>query len=86
MDAYETSIERAVCEFPNHGKIIEALLSFPHQPEKILENCRITPGIPIKPMLAKPTTGIKVIFQRFDVRLESHYYVIVIALEKEVYL
>jgi len=28
--------------------------------------CPITPGVPIKPMLAKPTTGLSVIVKRFD--------------------
>lgn len=34
---------------------------------KELENlCCITPGIPLKPQLARPTTGLNVIFQRFE--------------------
>ena len=42
------------------------MLKHPHNPEKILKSCRIRPGIPVKPQLAKPTESIKVIFKRFE--------------------
>lgn len=64
--SYEKALETAVCEFPNHGKIVQNLLKYPHDPKKILESCRIQPGIPVKPQLAKPTESIKVIFKRFE--------------------
>ena len=41
-------------------------MKYPHDPKKILELCRIKPGIPVKPQLAKPTESIKVIFKRFE--------------------
>ena len=34
--------------------------------EKLQENCRITVGVPVKPMLAKPTKGVHVVLQRFE--------------------
>lgn len=34
--------------------------------KRIAELCGITPGIPLKPQLARPTTGINIIFQRFE--------------------
>lgn len=33
---------------------------------RLAQLCCITPGIPLKPQLARPTTGINVIFQRFE--------------------
>ena len=64
--SFDKALETAVCEFPNHGLIMKNLLKYPHEPKKILETCRIQPGIPVKPQLAKPTESIKVIFKRFE--------------------
>lgn len=36
------------------------------QHEKIKDHCHIKVGIPVKPMLAKPTKGVHVILQRFQ--------------------
>jgi DNA ligase-1 len=32
----------------------------------LIKLCEITPGVPVKPQLARPTNGIKVILQRFE--------------------
>jgi DNA ligase-1 len=32
----------------------------------LIDLCEITPGIPLKPQLARPTTSINIIFQRFE--------------------
>jgi DNA ligase-1 len=34
--------------------------------DNLIELCHITPGIPLKPQLARPTTSINIIFQRFE--------------------
>jgi DNA ligase-1 len=39
-----------------------------HDIEKLLKICQITPGVPVKPMLAKPTKEISIIFKRFEVK------------------
>jgi len=46
-------------------KIYECLIKKVHFKE-LIYLCCITPGIPLKPQLARPTNGINVIFQRFE--------------------
>jgi DNA ligase-1 len=54
-------------EYPNQEVLINCLLEVEHDIEQLLNICKITPGIPVKPMLAKPTKDISVIFKRFEV-------------------
>lgn len=52
------------CQLPNYEIIINTVI------DKGLENladaCKITPGVPLKPMLAKPTKSITEILDRFS--------------------
>lgn len=34
--------------------------------EKLKDYCKIRFGVPVKPMLAKPTTGVSVVLKRFE--------------------
>lgn len=51
-------------ECPNFNKIIPVLLE--KGIKALPQLCKITSGLPVKPMLAKPTKGIQEILQRFD--------------------
>ncbi|CAK92216.1 unnamed protein product (macronuclear) [Paramecium tetraurelia] len=62
---YESIINQALCECPNYKKIIDTLFSIQSLKE-VPELCHIIPGVPCKPMLAKPMKSIQMIFQRFE--------------------
>ncbi|KAA8911172.1 hypothetical protein TRICI_003894 [Trichomonascus ciferrii] len=60
----EELIRDVHCQLPNYEIIINTVI------DKGLENladaCKITPGVPLKPMLAKPTKSITEILDRFS--------------------
>eukprot|EP01083_Nonionella_stella_P088263 245855_1 len=59
----EKIIKRVYSEVPNWDMVIPNLMSVGL--EVLPEKCFLTPGIPIKAMLAKPTKGIQEILERF---------------------
>ncbi|OVA17971.1 DNA ligase [Macleaya cordata] len=67
----QSSIEEAVkvmkqvySVLPNYDKIVSALLS--EGVSKLSDTCSFTPGVPVGPMLAKPTKGVSEILDKFQ--------------------
>ena len=57
-------LKRAFSECPSFDEIIPALLH-PEGIMTLLERCHLKVGVPVKPMLAKPTCGVKEVLHRF---------------------
>lgn len=67
-DKCEEILKKAINECPDYDKIINALLQYGPDGQDlsiITKLCNITPGTPVKPMLAQPTKGIQEILKRF---------------------
>jgi DNA ligase-1 len=46
--------------------MIETLLIIGDKCDELKDHCYMRVGIPVKPMLAKPTKGVQIILQRFE--------------------
>ncbi|KAF1968601.1 ATP-dependent DNA ligase [Bimuria novae-zelandiae CBS 107.79] len=60
----ETTLKSVYSELPSYEVIVPAMLE--HGILKLKENCQLQPGVPLKPMLAKPTKSITEVLDRFE--------------------
>ncbi|KAF2471967.1 DNA ligase 1 [Lindgomyces ingoldianus] len=60
----ESTLKSVYSELPSYEVIIPAMLK--HGILSLPDNCRLQPGVPLKPMLAKPTKSITEVLDRFD--------------------
>jgi DNA ligase 1 len=64
LDDSHLSLKLLISELPTYDKVVPALLEVGI--DGLREQCKLTPGIPLKPMLAKPTKAIGEVLDRFE--------------------
>ncbi|KFY27090.1 hypothetical protein V493_03701 [Pseudogymnoascus sp. VKM F-4281 (FW-2241)] len=60
----EQVLKAVYSELPSYDVIIPAMVQ--HGIFNLRENCKLQPGVPLKPMLAKPTKAITEVLDRFE--------------------
>ncbi|TAQ83420.1 hypothetical protein B7494_g8252 [Chlorociboria aeruginascens] len=60
----ESILKAVYSELPSYDVIIPAMLE--HGIFNLRDNCKLQPGVPLKPMLAKPTKAITEVLDRFE--------------------
>jgi len=60
----ETILKSVYSELPSYEVIIPVILK--HGLWTLRDNCKLQPGVPLKPMLAKPTKSITEVLDRFE--------------------
>ncbi|SPJ11764.1 DNA ligase I [Plasmodium sp. DRC-Itaito] len=65
FECMEKSVKSALCELPNIEIIIQNLLNGDDM-NSLSKKCTVKTGIPVQPMLAKPTKGVQEVLDRFN--------------------
>ncbi|KAM4055313.1 dehydrogenase e1 component domain-containing protein [Hirsutella rhossiliensis] len=60
----ESILKTVYSELPSYDAIIPAVLE--HGIKNLRDSCKLRPGVPLKPMLAKPTKAITEVLDRFE--------------------
>ncbi|KAL2141935.1 hypothetical protein VTI28DRAFT_1770 [Corynascus sepedonium] len=60
----ESILKTVYSELPSYDVIIPAMVE--HGIDNLREHCKLRPGVPLKPMLAKPTKAITEVLDRFE--------------------
>lgn len=64
LAAGEAILKTVYSELPSYGEIVPAILK--HGLFNLSDVCKLQPGVPLKPMLAKPTKSITEVLDRFE--------------------